>query len=234
LEIHRLGWDSNFFQKEIFSCTLSNLDEFYSAKTELVSKKAKLCYLFINHDNYNLINHLSFNNILSFDKKITYECSDLNYVGSDKKNFIQSYNGILTEELLELSFLAGHHSRFKKDKQLEYRFKDLYRIWIDNSLKRVFADELFVFYNNLNLITGFVTCKVENNTGIIGLIATNENQQGKGIGYSLIQAAHKWYIQNNITKSLVVTQGSNVKACNFYENCGYKVFEEVYVYHWWL
>lgn len=234
MEIKRLNWDSNFFKKEIYSCTLSNIDEYYCAKEVLVKNKADLCYMFISPKNQLLISKFHILGLNLYDKKVTYFCDDLNAIGKCNSSNIQSYKGNLTKELLELSFLAGHDSRFNKDPLLSHSFKDLYQLWLENSLNRLIADEFFVYKNMDNDISGFVTCKKENITGKIGLIATNKIFHRKGIGLSLVQASHAWYLSMNLKDAIVVTQGSNINACKFYENCGYNVLDQTLVYHFWL
>jgi GNAT superfamily N-acetyltransferase len=83
-----------------------------------------------------------------------------------------------------------------------------------------------------DFITSFITCKIKNEIGNIGLIATHENHRGKSLGRNLINHVHHWYLQNNIKVSEVVTQKANKIACAFYENYGFQISKEELVYHW--
>jgi ribosomal protein S18 acetylase RimI-like enzyme len=93
------------------------------------------------------------------------------------------------------------------------------------------ADKVFVTKFN-DFITSFITCKIKNEVGNIGLIATHENHRGQSLGRNLINHVHYWYLQNNIKVSEVVTQKANEIACAFYENYGFQISNEELVYHW--
>jgi dTDP-4-amino-4,6-dideoxygalactose transaminase len=83
------------------------------------------------------------------------------------------------------------------------------------------ADKVFATKSH-DFITSFITCKIKNEIGNIGLIATHTDYRGKSLGRNLINHVHNWYLQNNIKVSEVVTQKANEIACAFYENYGFK------------
>ena len=68
----------------------------------------------------------------------------------------------------------------------------------------------------------------------IGLIAVNRNYRGKRFGEMLVRHAQYWFINNGYNIGQVVTQGTNIPACNLYKKCGYSVEKVEYFYHFWL
>ena len=108
----------------------------------------------------------------------------------------------------------------------------MYREWINKSVSKTIADEVFLYENKQ--ILGIVTLKLKENIATIGLIAVAENQQGKGIGRKLVDACMDFCQKNNIKKIEVATQKANLQACNFYEKYGFSVKEITPIYHFWL
>lgn len=145
---------------------------------------------------------------------------------------VVSYEGPVTQDLLELAIRSGSYSRFKRDERLAGKFEEMYRLWITKSVKRMLADEVFVICD-ADQIAGMVTVKIENAVGRIGLIAVDLAHQGQRIGRKLLAKADQWYAANNLTRAEVVTQLANQAACRFYEKNGYHLHSVVYVYHVW-
>ena len=144
------------------------------------------------------------------------------------------YSSVADLDFLKLARSAGKHSRFYLDKNLSHKFNELYDLWLINSLNKTIADKTFVIKNEKGQVVSFLTTKIRNNRGNIGLIATDEKYMGKGYGSKLIAHLHKWYQENDVKYSDVVTQKSNVQACAFYSKQGFSIFKEELVYHWWL
>jgi dTDP-4-amino-4,6-dideoxy-D-galactose acyltransferase len=234
MEINRLNWDSNFFNREVFAVHIHSGDkeDGESLSEALRCKGAELAYIFLKENNSNWHKQLTAINARLFDEKVTYG-KQYNEVHAEPPGNVVAYRGSLTDELLQLTLLSGHESRFKKDPLLEPHFESLYKIWIEKSLEGVIADKVFV-YQVGDSIKGMVTCKVANGVGNIGLIATASSEQGKGIGKALIQGVDTHYKENKVHTSHVVTQGTNRQACMFYEKTGFTEFKKEYVYHWWF
>ena len=86
------------------------------------------------------------------------------------------------QEIYQLAFESGKHSRFLLDKNFgTEKFKELYRLWIDNSISKTFADDVFLYKNNQE-IAGLLTYKTTDDNATVGLIAVFNKHQGKGIG----------------------------------------------------
>jgi len=137
------------------------------------------------------------------------------------------------DDFISLAISSGIHSRFAVDPSLNHKFEEMYALWLRNSLNKKLADKVFVTKSN-DFITSFITCKIKNEIGNIGLIATHADYRGKSLGRNLINHVHNWYLQNDIRFSEVVTQKANNIACAFYENYGFEISLEELVYHWHL
>jgi len=230
VQLRKLNWDSSFFGKEIYSCEIQSIEEFEFLESQIKIENVEFIYLFMKNENSMLHEQLLKKGLSLVDKKITYQTELLNY--NSDNDLVKAYSGPITMELENLALLSGNDSRFKKDPNLNYKFSELYKIWIEKSVSRICADEVFVVANEINEIIGFVSCQIENQVGQIGLIATNHSYQGKGYGKLLVDAVHNYYLQNNILKAKVNTQMTNLNACRFYEKCGYGAIEIVSIYHW--
>ncbi len=230
MQLRKLNWDSSFFAKEIYSCEIESIQEFEILESQIKFENVEFIYLFIKNDNSILHERLLKKGLTLVDKKITYKKELSNY--SSDNDLVKSYSGPITKELKKLALLSGYYSRFKKDPNLNYKFSQLYKIWIEKSVKRICADEVFVVANEFDKIIGFVSCQIKNQVGQIGLIATDNSYQGKGYGKSLVDVVHNYYLQNNILIAKVNTQITNLNACRFYEKCGYEANEIVSIYHW--
>jgi len=221
---------------EVFGVTLSagnkEIDLQKLART-LREEGAGLAYFFLQQKTTDWQQQLAAIGAILYDEKVTYS-KQLSPLSGAPPEKIERYMGEATNELLELAFLAGHDSRFKKDPRLSPFFERLYTMWVINSLNGSMADRVFV-YRIENRIAGLVSCKIGNDrTGNVGLIATAAGYQGKGIGTALLHATEAYYSGNNVATSTVVTQKSNSQACFFYEKAGFAEYKTEYVYHLWF
>lgn len=228
--IEHLGWDSNFFNLKIGKChfdtpTIDSLDKLLEQKKR---DRYDLIYIFIDKPNDITLDWLRENGGRLVDEKVVYERSSI--CNNHSYGRIEEYDGPCTDVLLELAIASGHKSRFKADTLLRCRFEDFYTIWIKKSIDKILADKIFVFKEQ-SIIKGFVTIKIKEDIGQIGLIAVSEDQRGKGIGGLLIDACDSWLIEQNIKKHQVVTQKQNVGACILYEKKGFIVKEIQTIFH---
>ena len=145
---------------------------------------------------------------------------------------IDSYKGDINNNLIELACIAGDHSRFKIDKELNHKFIELYKQWLKKSIKREIANEVFTYSLN-GKIVGLITCKIVRTTIEIGLIAVNHHHQGMGIGKKLLERVNNYAVENELTSINVATQLHNSNACSFYTKNDFKISSKTYIYHLW-
>jgi len=223
--IKYLEWDSIFFEKKIGEVFLSELDNI-----EHLEKDFDLIYV-KSATNFNIDIKdyiLTYEEVkVIFSKKI----SDVSKVNANIYAIADTFNNI--DKLYELAYESGKYSRFKLDTKFsEMSFKTLYQMWINNSLKKTFADEVLVYSVN-NQIIGFVTYKIVVNKAIIGLIATDSNEQGKGIGTQLIHEVERRVQLKKVLDISIPTQLKNKLACKFYNKLGFNITEQTTIKHYW-
>jgi dTDP-4-amino-4,6-dideoxy-D-galactose acyltransferase len=139
-------------------------------------------------------------------------------------------------ELAALAIAAGAYSRFAVDVRIpRAQFEQLYRIWIERSVRGEIADVVLAARGNATEATlaGMVTVKVANGIGNIGLVAVAKSHRGRGIGSRLIDGAHRWMAGRGAVQATVVTQAANRPACRLYERAGYTVARAENYYHFW-
>ena len=105
-------------------------------------------------------------------------------------------------------------------------------LWLEKSLSKEIASEVFV-YNDGNNEIGFITIKKVENLAIIGLLAVDTLYAGKNIGTSLMRTVENWCINNGVNEIEVATQIDNINACNFYRKNGYITKQIDYIYHYY-
>jgi dTDP-4-amino-4,6-dideoxy-D-galactose acyltransferase len=235
MDLKRLDWDSRFFGLEVFGVHFSDGDSLPAVLHRLRNEGANLAYLFVEGADGDLCRQIEASGGVLYDQKITYG-KELPFIdaGEAVGDKVEVYRGVLNEELLQLAFVAGHDSRFRKDSRLRQWFEPMYRLWIENSVNGAMADRVFI-YRDQGAIEGMITCKIRpDETGSIGLIATAPHMQGKGVGSRLVQATEGFYQAHGVVVSTVVTQRTNRQACHFYERIGFSEYKTEHVYHLWF
>ena len=232
-KIQYLAWDSDFFKIKTGRIWIANSDHLAFLLKEAKNTNYQLIYVFGNKDFFVGNDILMQFNGKLVDKKVLFEKEVEN-----KKQFtvvVSEYtHDELIAELAELAYISGEFSRFKLDKNFQKDdFYRMYTIWIDHSVKRKIADNVFVVKEN-GKIKGMVTLKNEDKIGQIGLIAVAPDTQGKGYGKALISACEKELHKKGIVKMNVTTQLDNIQACQFYGKCGFHIKDITNIYHFWL
>ena len=232
MKIEYRKWDSEFFNFKIGSLNITDksLEDIYRISSIQAKENYDLLYIFSENYNTGLNKELYKTGAILIDKKVTYHKP---ISGTSITNeTVKAYSGWITEELEELAYESGHKSRFKLDPRLNHKFKEMYKLWLENSLNGKMADRVFITKEQ-DKISSFVTVKNKQGTGSIGLIAVSKQYQGKGIGKLLLDKTEEWYFNNGIIHAEVVTQLDNTGACRFYERNGYTVKNVQYIYHLW-
>lgn len=228
--IQKADWDSNFFGFNIGKIDLDptdNIEEFLND-----ASKFKLVYIFSNKE-------LTIPGLNLVDKKVIYE-KKINNTGNFDNQLNNESISLFSEQdhsyeqLLNLAYLSGTYSRFRLDKGMpEGYFNKLYKLWLDNSLNKSIAFATIVSTSDNN-VSGFVTLgKKDSKCSKIGLIAVDENYQGRKIGSKLLNECEVLSRKKGFSKIEVATQGNNLAACRLYEKNNFKVKSEQFIYHLW-
>jgi dTDP-4-amino-4,6-dideoxy-D-galactose acyltransferase len=109
----------------------------------------------------------------------------------------------------------------------------LYETWIRKACAapdaRVFVGE------TMGELAGYLSCHRSGpQAGHIGLAAVDPRFHGQGIGRAMIEAALRWFADQEITDISVVTQGRNVAAQRFYQSAGFLTRSIECWYHKWF
>ncbi len=216
--IRELEWDSGFFEKKIGRVDVSK--DFNIIAFQKEAKSFDLVYVFSEKPINNMAELV--------DVKVTY-AKNVQHYGLDQNIEDYNKNKHNYNQLLELAYLSGHESRFKKDSFFcQQAFKGLYKKWLDKNINEP-EQRVLVFVENQNL-AGFVSYESTSSEALIHLIAVDSGYQGRGIGRKLMQA-----VENKLTLPAtlsVPTQKTNEIAVRFYENYGFRLKQTVYIYHY--
>lgn len=226
----KLKWDSNFFSKNIAELHITNGDELENQEFQsnhydlIVTKQHQDLHIetqgFEETFKETKVIFSKYLNEIAYE--ISHEIFDTDCFPKEDKYFFQ------------LAYESGKYSRFLLDPSFgETKFKELYNLWVLNSLNKTFAAKTFFTMDENLGATGFVTVQKSGKTAKIGLIATHPLLQGKGIGTCLLQRAENYCIENGIVTMDIPTQEQNVGACNFYQKMGYAVQERIILKHFW-
>ncbi len=222
--INRLAWDSDFFGLQVGETendtNLLNLDNY---DLIIIKQNRDEIVNFPNFEKTFQETKVIFNKILNYDSLC---CNDTSVIDFDdipiRKDFFYP-----------LAFESGKYSRFKLDPNFnQNKFELLYCKWVDNSVTKEFADKIF-YIKELNQVIGFVSVKNNFDFSTIGLIAVDENHQGKGIGKKMVLKVEQYCMSKNIFELRIPTQKENIPGCHFYSNMGFFIKEETIFKHYW-
>lgn len=241
MSITKLKWDSDFFGFNVGMLKIE-INTFCEELNELLKKAKqenfKLLYLKINKEyitNDPIKSKCIFNKGGKLvDEKVTYSIELENYSKTPRNNEIIEYNKQYSAEIMRnLAIQSSHKSRYRMDLNFEKTLCDkMYCIWMDKSIEGKLADKIFI-YTEGDKPTGFITLTIKNKIGNIVLIGVDKEMRGKKVGSKLIYEAFNYFKEKNIKYVNVDTQLANSTACNFYENCNFKVSKILNIYHFW-
>ena len=226
-----LKWDSKFFDLRVGKVNISSQEEMDRLFSEhkALSKEFDLIYI-LGNDGLNC----PMSNAKLVDKKLVYTAS-INYREVIFNSHIVNYPlDIVSDDLLNLALASGAYSRFFIDKNFPINsYERLYTRWIEQSVKRVIATEVFCYIVN-DRPRGLLTLKRDGINGNIGLVATDGAYRGKGIGSALLEYVLFYMYEKGCKTLNVVTQAQNTAACHLYEKVGFLMTSSTDIWHWWL
>jgi len=236
MKIDYLTWDSSFFEKKIGKMDINDHDGLDPSTIVALGKEQAfdLIYGFNNlHESSPISLHPAFK-----DWYVTTNILYTIHIDEQKFESIPFIRTTFTEQdilpLLKLGLEAGHSSRFRIDSRFpDGSFEKLYHIWVTNSLDKIIADEVFIYDDGAGVL-GFVTVKLNETVGTIGLIAVDADARGQRIGAKLIEAICNYCQNKGINTIQVSTQMENVGANNFYKQQGFVPLSQTEIYHFWI
>ena len=167
------------------------------------------------------------------DRKITFfaELTALPPAGPHTAEVVPYAPPMPVAELEALAVQCGSHSRFAVDPSIpRQKFIELYRTWMNRSLRKEIASEVLVIREQ-GMVAGVITL----GAGLQrGLVAVHEQFRGRGFGESLVRAGQRWRFMQGERCARKVTQQANAAACRLYTKCGYSVEKTEPFVHFWL
>ena len=228
--IEYLEWDSSFFGLRIGKAIVSTqkvLEELSFMRDKL-SEMYDLIYIFTNNDSAAPIP-----GSILVDRKVVYSM-EVAGPSSFDCNIVEYKETFVSEDLLKLSLTSGEYSRYRLDKHFPPNsYERLYTRWIEQSVNHSIANEVFCYMVN-DSPKGLITLKHDNDYGVIGLVATDSECRGMGIGSAMLQHVKQYLFTKGGRKLNVATQYDNKAACHLYEKAGFTVSSCTNVWHWWL
>jgi len=232
-----LEWDSRFFGYPVGKINASAIktEKLAEIIREAKNKDTRLIYLFADPADHVSQNAAQLNAAKLVDQKITFHINiDASVISETDIQIEQFELEYPTSQLINLSLQSGLYSRYKIDAEFKNNeFEKLYLAWIENSVNKKIADHTFV-YREAGVELGFVTVKLRESYGEIGLIAVDESSRGKAIGRKLTSAVINLLYAENISDLHVATQIENKEACSFYKKVGFTGIKTENIYHIWL
>ena len=221
-KIQKLIWDSDFFGFKIGKIFISKNSDFQKLNKAIEKSPFEMVQVFSEIP-------LQFS-VKPIDIKLTFikKICGAKIINQN----IKSYHEDISGSLIPLAKLAGVKSRYKIDDILNFKFEEMYSIWINESLSRKLADEVYV-YEKKNLIRGMITIKENTDNAKIGLLAVSKESRGTGLGTLLLESVEGWAFKKNIKHILVSTQKENIDACNFYRKNDFSISNKTFIYHIW-
>jgi len=223
-QIQKLIWDSTFFGYKIGKVEINSILNVKDIINSIKNSTFDMVQVFSNQNLEIVFKQKPIDLKLTYLKKVA--------TATTNNQCIKSVNKDLDGTLVKLAKQAGIHSRYKTDKNLQLKFEEMYETWINKSLKRKLAIEVFA-YQDKNIINGMVTINKNLKKAEIGMIAVDNKAQGKGIGTQLLQSVENWALKQNLENICVATQEENYNACQFYEKNNYIISDKTYIYHVW-
>jgi len=230
LNCRTLEWDSQFFDLRVDQAIVDPTVDGAGLLECLRQRGSDVTYVFLPALTAQVFHAvLEKHSGICYDRKRTYAKPVNPAAGTDDLSAVNVTAE--TDELLRLAYASGHLSRFYLDPLLRPYFQKLYREWVRKALQD--ADSKVFALMESGRMVGMVTASVSEGTGKIGLLAVDEQCRGRGLGQRLLSQCEVFYRSRGAEVCKVVTQKDNVSACRLYEKNGYRLEEEVEVWHVW-
>lgn len=138
-----------------------------------------------------------------------------------------------SRDLITLSQLAGHYTRFNLDSNIsKEKYNELFENWIIESVEGKMASHVLV-YKIETKIVGFATIRKGLGHPQISLLAVDPKFEGKGISFALLLAVEKILLDEGFKFFSGSAHRKNLKALAVYYRHGPEEQKIEYGYHLW-
>lgn len=217
----------------------TNLNDI-SVKQDLISQIDQLCFkekiqyvtTRFSMKEINTIQLLESNGFITTDNLITFsldtkDIKNLQYLEKDYDiDILDKNNPEHVDKIKEISKISFINDRFHNDPLISNEIANqIYYEWMENSCKNDHETIVTALNKNDNPL-GFVICQTSNilnlKIGTIVLIAVDNKQRKRNIGYNMLIKSLKRFKDSNIDVVQVGTQLSNIPAQRLYLKMGFK------------
>lgn len=164
--------------------------------------------------------------LVGLSKKINYQTPDPIENENIRRAKIEDLE--MLKQIAEDSMVENRFYRDAFFKKMLRKVRKIYSGWIENSFKKIAADEVLVYLKN-NIPVGFIVLE---NSGHIPLIAVSQEHRGSGIASALIQHAVGHFKRDKISLVLIEAVLGNISAIRTYEANGFKMTGGFYTLAW--
>lgn len=235
-------WDSNYFgfncyRIEYFKQINHNLIE-ENIDTYLAGKNVKLAYIRVNVDNH--LNFLIHKKLRLMSTKLMYKKSIENKEKSELLHTIKDLNNAkkkkVIEKIVSLTPSLFYQNRFIYDKNIDNnKAIGLYQSWVISSSKNN-QNNFYLLSNNVGDLIAFCIINIIDifNSKFARIDMIGSLIKGQNIGTKIIEELVKSLNEQNISILYANTEIRNYKAQNLYTKNGFKVYNAICEYHYWV
>ncbi len=219
--IRNLKWDSDFWGLDFYEYNLEMTYDFESLKKPYIVQVK----IPVGSNSLITLDELGFECV---ERKVNLIKDSMHRNEHIDKNIhplkVEDLNGLESE--IGSLFVKHSRYRFLNLQKVEY----FYTHWLINSCNASMDTHAYGYFIQ-NQLAGFVTFRLEDDRLIIGLFGVLVNNQGKGIGSSLLRFVESKACDLGLKAILVSTQKTNLNAINVYQKNGYEIeSEELWFY----
>lgn len=225
-----LEWDTSFFGQRVGKLLLQPQLQLEAELTIAKNERYGIVYIFSPDEVVEFRTHeLS---VLDVGGQVKYVKTLTASSRGESNESIVRFNEIqLTSDIINLSYLSGHLSRFRIDPFLPAgSFEKLYLTWIANIHNRPCVAAIYIYYVE-GVAVGMITSECSSDACTIGLLAVHPSYQGLGIGTHLLRHLEYQCIDTNVSSLEVKTQLTNVSAQSLYLKNHFLEVNRSFLYH---
>ncbi|MBI5123531.1 GNAT family N-acetyltransferase [Candidatus Roizmanbacteria bacterium] len=120
-------------------------------------------------------------------------------------------------------------SRYYHDSMIsENKANDIYSKWVENSVKKIVADDVLIWEHNKKIL-GLISLQKKGQIPLVGVI---REAKGRGIGKELLSAACAVFRKWDLKKVTIETQITNIPALRLYQSSGFKIVDSYLTFRW--
>lgn len=223
MQLKKRVWDSNFFKKPIYDIDSNGKNNLDTLKENLNTNG--LVTSKIKSQDLNKINELSSLGYSYCEGELDF-IKQIQPIESTKlpDTNITPATPLDLPELNEIISNLYEYSRFKSPWFSQKERARFYTEWLKKAVHGTFDDICYLLKDKINQsILGFITLKVNANSGQIGLIGVSELARGKGVASQLLNHASNYFSSKGCHCFTVATQTSNLPAINLYIKNNFQV-----------